>query len=184
MLTKLGELLFFIFALFAGINEIGLSGNDYKTYTVSERIEVFEKNQEAFEALVEYGFSGGADGHALSSFFTYNAAKAVDDNVKSSVEKISKMMDERVNVHYTEKDEYVVFEFLSGTEGYSGSGLYYSKNNIYMAPASGIEATYNEEADEYVACMNSSSVTVTKIADHWYLYQKANYKDEGFVRRK
>jgi len=179
MIRKIGEFLFFIFALFASIGEIRVKNIDYHVYTVQERIDFFKENQDDFEHIVNYCFENTNAYESLSSVYIYD----IERNDKTSFEEIKKMVDEKIMIHHKDDDNYVIINFNAGTPGFSSSGIYYSENNIYMDPNSSTLAEFDPETGKYIVYLASSNAEIINITDHWFLYQKAYYKDEGFIKR-
>ncbi|MCQ2526587.1 MAG: hypothetical protein MJ130_07455 [Lachnospiraceae bacterium] len=178
MFSKIGEFFFFIFALFASIFDMATSGKDYHVYTTEERIEMVEENLDDYEALSEYVLEYTTDGAALDSVFIYD----IERNTGVKFPEIDKMINDRICVYNKNGNTYIKYDYISGTEGYSSSGVYYTEEEIYMTPASGTECVYDEDTDKHICYFNASSVEVYKITDHWYFYQTAYYDDAGFSR--
>lgn len=179
MIHKIGEFIFFIFALFVSIGEIRIKNIDYHIYTVQERIDFFCENQDDFEHIVNYCLENTNPYEPLDSVYVYE----IERNDKVSFKEIKKIAKEKIMIHHKDDDNFVVIKFNSGTPGFSDSGIYYSENNIYMDPNSSTLAEPDPETGKYIVYLASSSAEIIKIRDNWFLYQKAYYKDEGFLKK-
>lgn len=180
ILENIKEGIFYFFALIASVFSIVTSDNDYKVYTTEERIEYVSDNLEKFNSLAEYAFEYTDGGSPLDTIYDYDIERRSGEDFS----EISTKIDERITVHHKNDNAYVKIDFISGTPGYSSSGIYYTEEEIYMAPASGYEAEYDAETGKHIVYNNANSVEIIKITDHWYFYQTAYYNDEGFSTKQ
>ena len=176
MFSKIADFLTFILVLIVSLLELASSDADRHVYTTEERISAIEENMSEYNALANYAFQYTNDASPLDSVFEYE----VERKSGESFPGIKNQIQDKILVHHTADNDYVVFEYHAGTPGYSSSGVYYSVEDVYIVPQSNTPAEYEEETDRYMAYFNANCVQVIKVTDHWYFYQKAFYNDAGF----
>lgn len=180
MFTKIKEIIFFIFALLVGIFEIGSSGKDYKVYSFEDRVALFEENKEAFQETAEYILKNRSTVNNLESMMLKEAEKGAN----TKLGKLAKTFKDKVMVHHSKNGySYVVFDYMSGIDGYSSCGLYYCEDEVYIEPKSDTSAEYDSELGTYIVYQNTASIEIVKIDDNWFFFKKAYYNNDGFKTR-
>ncbi len=172
MFKVIGEFFFFIFALIASLLDMASPAKDYSAHSLEDRIAYINENQDKLNEIVDYAFTY-TDGSSIDSFFTYDYEKQTGE----SIFLLKRPLKERITVRHNENDDYVTFDFRTGTKGHSDSGMYYSVNGVYMVPASGTLAEYDAEEDKYLVHQASATVEVIRVNEHWFLYHKDFRKD-------